>query len=200
MAKQELGRALTRLGNSLLNISAKPGYFSAWLVPALVIVAALSVTAAQFGLNVLFTWETPIPLFGQRLSMAGLAELQWHLLSLLIMLAGAYALKEDRHIRVDIFSARFSERTRKVIDIAGDLILLIPFFALLLWFSVSSVQTAFQFAEQSNSGGLVDRYLVKAVLPLGCALLILAGAGRILRNVGQLLAPEMDAQGEKEGA
>src|SRR5690606_7109279 len=136
--------------------SAKPGYFSAWLVPVLVIVAALSVTAAQFGLNVLFTWETPIPLFGQRLSMAGLAELQWHLLSLLIMLAGAYALKEDRHIRVDIFSARFSERTRKVIDIAGDLILLIPFFALLLWFSVSSVQTAFQFAEQSNSGGLVD--------------------------------------------
>lgn len=190
MAKQAVGRALVRLGNALMDISAAPGRWSAWLVLVLVLVAVFGVIGAQLQVNVLATWETRLPLLGQRLSMTGLSELQWHLLSVIIMLAGAYALRQDTHIRVDLFSSRFSPRTRQIIDTLGDLFLLLPFFALLMWFSFKSTQTAFNFGEQSNSGGLVDRYLVKAILPIGCGLLLLAGTGRILRNVGLLLWPE----------
>lgn len=185
-----MGKGLVRLGDALMRLSAWPGYLAAWLVPVLVIVAVLGVIGAQQDSNVLLSWHTRLPLLGDRLSLAGLAELQWHLLSVLIMLAAAYALREDSHIRVDLFSCRFSPRTRRIIDLIGDLCFLLPFFALLLWFSLKTAQTAFQFGEQSNSGGLVDRYLVKAVLPIGCGLLLVAGAGRILRNLGLLLDPQ----------
>lgn len=191
---------MIRLGNALMNISALPGYYSAWLVPILGIIAVVGVLGAQQEINVLMTWDTRIPLLGERLSMTGLAELQWHILSLLVMLAGAYALREDSHIRVDLFSARFSARTQRLIDLIGDLFLLLPFFALLMWFSFKAAQNAFNFGEQSNSGGLIDRYLVKAVLPIGCGLLLLAGLGRSLRNLGLLLCPDDAIIPSKESA
>ena len=107
----------------------------------------------------------------------------------MVMLSGAYALKEDRHIRVDVFSAQFSQRTRTLIDLFGDIFLLLPFFALLAWYSFIFTQTAYNFGEQSNAGGLVDRYLVKAVLPIGSVLIVGAAIGRILKNFGALMEP-----------
>jgi len=48
-----------------------------------------------------------------------------------------------------------------------------------------------RFAEQSNSGGLVDRYLVKSVLPLGCGLMLLCAIGRLLRNIACCVDPAL---------
>lgn len=188
---------ITRWGDALLEACALPGRYASALIFILIFVVLVTVVGAQFGLSDLGKWETRIPLLGTHLSMTSLGELQWHLFSLLIMLSGAYALKEDRHVRVDVLSARFSDRTRCYIDIFGDLFLLLPFFALLAWYSLSFAQTAYQFGEQSNAGGLVDRYLVKAVLPIGSVLMLGAGVGRIMRNLGLLLSsrkPEAAAE------
>lgn len=188
---------ITRWGDALLEACALPGRYASALIFILIFVVLVTVIGAQFGLSDLARWETRIPLFGTHLNMTSLGELQWHLFSLLIMLSGAYALKEDRHVRVDVLSARFSNRTRLYIDILGDLFLLLPFFALLAWYSLGFAQTAFQFGEQSNAGGLVDRYLVKAVLPIGSVLMLGAGVGRIVRNLGLLLSlrkPETPAE------
>lgn len=187
MSRYARSAGITRLGNALLNVSALPGRYGSALVLVLVVMVVLSVVGAQFSLGGLLRWETRIPLFGTHLNMTSIAELQWHVFSLLVMLAGAYALKENRHIRVDVMSASFSNRTRIWIDILGDLFFLLPFFAVLGWYSISFVQTAYNFGEQSNVGGLVDRYLVKAVLPIGSFLLLLAGVGRVLRNIGLLI-------------
>ncbi|NYT84164.1 TRAP transporter small permease subunit [Pollutimonas harenae] len=154
----------------------------------LVFVVLTAVIGAQFGLSELAHWENPIPLFGNHLSMTSIGELQWHIFALLVMLSGAYAFKEDRHVRVDVWSARFSDRTRLIVDLLGDLFLLIPFFALLAWYSWAFMLMAYEFGEQSNAGGLVDRYLVKTVLPLGSVLMLGAGVGRVLRNLGVLLS------------
>lgn len=178
---------ISRLGNALMKLGALPGRYGSALILVLILVVVFSVIGAQFGWAVLFRWETSIPLFGTQLSMTSLAELQWHIFSLLVMLAGAYTLVKDRHIRVDLVSMRFSWRLRVWIDILGDLFFLIPFFVLLTWFSISFVQTSFAFGEQSNVGGLVDRYLVKAVLPIGSILILIASIGRVLRNIGLLL-------------
>lgn len=179
--------AMVRLGNALLDISALPGRYGSILILMLVFVVMISVVGAQMGLSDLLVWERRIPLFGNHLNMTSISELQWHLFSLLIMLSGAYALRNDRHIRVDIMSSRFSYRTRLWVDLFGDLVFLIPFFAFLAWYSLAFTQMAYGFGEQSNAGGLVDRYLVKAVLPIGSVLLVVAGVGRVLRNVGLLL-------------
>lgn len=186
--------AMVRLGNALLRLSALPGRYGSILILVLVFVVMVSVVGAQMGWSDITSWGPTVPLFGNHLSMTSISELQWHIFSLLIMLSGAYALAMDRHIRVDIVSGRFSARTRVWIDLIGDLVFLIPFFVLLAWYSLAFTQMSYGFAEQSNAGGLVDRYLVKAVLPLGSVLLILAGIGRVLRNIGLLLSgvPEAD--------
>lgn len=191
---------MIRLGNALLNIAALPGLYSSILILLLTFLVVGTVIGAQMGLSEIVVWTTPIPLFGKHLTMTSLGELQWHIFSLLVMISGAYALKEGRHIRVDVISTRFSPRARLIIDLAGDLFLLLPFFALLAWYSLSFTQMAFTFGEQSNTGGLMDRYLIKAVLPLGSVLLVIGGLGRILRNLGILLSGATDDNRQQEAS
>ena len=181
--------AMAKLGDALLDICAILGRYGSALILVLVFVVMAAIIGAQAGLGNIAAWDTSIPLFGNHLSLTSIGELQWHLFSLMVMLSGAYALKEDRHIRVDVFSAQFSQRTRTLIDLFGDLFLLLPFFALLTWYSFIFTQTAYNFGEQSNAGGLVDRYLVKAVLPIGSVLIVGAAIGRILKNFGALMEP-----------
>lgn len=187
-SRRSSSSAMTRWGDALLNACALPGRYGSALIFILVFVVLAAVIGAQLGLSELTSWENPIPLFGNHLNMTSIGELQWHIFALLVMLSGAYALKEDRHVRVDVWSARFSDRTRLIIDLLGDVFLLIPFFALLTWYSWAFMQMAYEFGEQSNAGGLVDRYLVKAALPLGSVLMLGAGLGRVLRNLGLLLS------------
>lgn len=180
-------RALTALAAVLMRISAAPGRLGAWIVFLLVLIVLFSVVGAQMSWSHLVSWDAHLPLFGEQLTMVGIAEFQWHLFALLIMLSGAYTLREEQHIRVDVISSHLSLRARTVIDLCGDIFLLLPFFGLLFWFSLDFVEMAYRFGEQSNSGGLVDRYLVKSVLPLGSGLLLVCGLGRILGNVAKLI-------------
>lgn len=189
MRKRSNARALAAFGEALMKISALPGLFGAWLLLALTLIVVLSVIGAQLGWSHLLSWNFSIPLFGDHLNMTGVAELQWHIFALVIMLAGSYTMSVDQHIRVDVVAMRFSNRTKIVIDLVGDIFLLLPFFGLLLWYSIDLVTMSYGFGEKSNSGGLIDRYLVKAVLPLGSALMLLCATGRIIRNIAWLLEP-----------
>ncbi|HEY9566838.1 MAG TPA: TRAP transporter small permease subunit, partial [Thalassobaculum sp.] len=99
---------------------------------------------------------------------------------------GVYTFAEDRHVRVDFLHAKLGPRGRAVVDIVGDLVLLLPFCAVVGWLSLRFVDLAYRSGELSDYGGLIDRYLVKAFLPIGLGLLFAAGFGRIIRNVGLL--------------
>lgn len=187
MNKNDLSHTVEAAGSLILRLVSWPGYVAAWLFPILVAVVVFGVIGAAMGLNDLLAWDFRLPLFGDRLTLTGVSELQWHIFALIVTLSAAYALARDRHVRVDILSGAFKPSTRLWIDVIGDLFLLLPFYGLLFWFSLTAAQTAFAFGEQSNSGGLVDRYLIKAALPLGSAVMFGGGIGRILRNLGLLL-------------
>lgn len=53
----------------------------------------------------------------------------------LYVLGWGYVYRHDRHVRVDVFYARWSPRTKAVIDVIGSLIWLLPWLALLLFVS-----------------------------------------------------------------
>lgn len=109
-------------------------------------------------------------------------ELQWHLYSLGFLAGLAVALQADAHIRVDVLRARLQPTTRAWVELYGLLLLLGPFVALVLWASVPFVVASFAQAEVSPSpGGLPLRWAIKAMLPLGFALLALAGLARLTR-------------------
>jgi len=184
---------LQRLGQVLISIGAWPGMASSWLIVPIILCVLAAVVGGMLRLSQLATWDQSILLFGDQLSIIGLIELQWHLFAVMVMLGGSYALQQDRHVRVDMLYAKVSPKSRATVDAIGDLIFLLPFCVIVAWLSLRFVDMSIRSNEQSDYGGLIDRYLVKSILPIGLGLLFLTGLGRVLRNIGFLLSKQEPA-------
>ncbi|TIU41179.1 MAG: TRAP transporter small permease subunit, partial [Mesorhizobium sp.] len=63
-------------------------------------------------------------------------ELQWYLFGAAFMLAAAYTLKQNDHIRIDIVYGMFSRRVQHWIDLLGHLFFLMPFVVLMVVYFV----------------------------------------------------------------
>ena len=180
--------ALEWFGQNLMRLSAWPGRISSWLILPIILSVLVGVVGGLMRLGELFGWGFSIPLLGSRLTMASLTELEWHLLGVIVMFGAAFTMVEERHVRVDLIYANLSDRKKVILDVLGDVFLLLPFCAIIFWLSLGFVEMAFRSGEKSDYGGLTDRYLVKAVIPIGLALLFACGLGRIIRNIGFLLS------------
>ena len=115
-----------------------------------------------------------------------LQELEWHIFALIFLLGAAYTLKHDGHVRVDVlYHAKWmSPRGRAWIDLFGALFFLIPFCALIIYSSWPFVMNAYELGEGSpDPGGLPHRFLLKAAIPLGFALVALQGLSMIIRSL-----------------
>lgn len=109
-------------------------------------------------------------------------EIQWHLYACGFLLGLSYAYQSDSHIRVDVLHEHLSLRTRAWIELYGTLLFLLPFIAMMLAFSVPFVGASLALGEVSQApGGLPLRWLIKAALPTGFALLLLAVVSRLSR-------------------
>jgi len=113
-------------------------------------------------------------------------EIQWYLYSAVFMLASAYTLKRDEHVRVDVFVGRFSKRTQVWIDLFGFLLFLLPICLLILWYGIPFALISIQSAEMSsNAGGLIV-WPAKLLVPLGFLLLVLQGISEIIKRIAFL--------------
>jgi len=113
-----------------------------------------------------------------------LEELQWHLYATGVMFGLSFAQTTQSHIRVDIFYARFSPKTKSIIDICGILLLMLPFVGVIFLHSLDFVYDAWRIGERSDSpSGLHYRWLVKAVIPLSMCLLALGMLAKLLREI-----------------
>lgn len=188
-----------RWGSLLMKVSAWPGRTTAMWLNIVIVLAVLGATLGSLlRMNVLFSWGFYVPVFGTELAITGVAELQWHLFGLMIMLGGAYAVLEDRHIRVDFIYGHVSPRWQYLIDLVGDLLFLIPFCLLMIWLSQNFIQMAFISGEKSDYGGLMDRYVIKTILPIGFFLLAMSGVGRVVINLGRLWDSRFSASTSKD--
>ena len=110
-------------------------------------------------------------------------ELQWYLFGAAFLLAAAYTLKQNEHIRIDIVYGLFSRRVQHWIDLFGHLVFLMPFSLLMLWYLVPYVVQSFANGEVStNSGGLVI-WPAKGLLLVGFVLLALQGVSEIIKKI-----------------
>lgn len=187
---RERGAAIcVRLARPLIGLGLWVGRISSWLVMLVMLAVLTTVTLNALGTNQIAHWEGSILLFGNALTINSVTELQWHLFGILTLLGGTYALHHDSHVRVDLVYQRLSPRGQAVVDSLGHLLMLIPFCVLIAWLSRHFVSLAFVSGEKSNYGGLTDRYLIKAMLPIGLAFLALGGLGQLLDRLAGLLDP-----------
>ena len=111
-------------------------------------------------------------------------ELEWHVFSVVFLLGISYALKEDGHVRVDVFYDRFSPKWKAVVNLAGSFIFLLPLVWLIVTGSHWFVNEAYQMGEISGDpGGLTHRYLIKAVIPASFVCLGISACGFVIRNL-----------------
>ncbi|MDX1295004.1 MAG: TRAP transporter small permease subunit [Sulfurimonadaceae bacterium] len=112
-----------------------------------------------------------------------LQELEWHLFDVVILLGIAYTLRENAHVRVDIFYDRFSEKRKAIINLIGTILFILPFSALIIYVGFEFVLLSFEQMERSSDpGGLPYRFIVKSLMPLAFVLLALQGISEIVRS------------------
>lgn len=118
--------------------------------------------------------------FGQ--GSVTLEEWQWHIAGAAWLLGLSYTLTTDDHVRVDVIHERLSLKAQGRIELAGILLLLLPFLAISLYEMAPYAMSSFQQGETSQSpAGLSNRWIMKSVVALSFALLILATLSRLLR-------------------
>jgi TRAP-type mannitol/chloroaromatic compound transport system permease small subunit len=109
----------------------------------------------------------------------------------LFMLAAAWTLAENGHVRVDIFYADASLRRKALVDLFGSLLLLIPFVLVLAWLSLPYVARSWGILERSReTSGLPAVFLLKTLIPLFAVLMALQGVAQAMRALATLRAPE----------
>jgi TRAP-type mannitol/chloroaromatic compound transport system permease small subunit len=131
-----------------------------------------------------------INLGGIRISAIALQESVMYLHAILFMLASAYTLKHNAHVRVDVLYRLFSTRQKALVDLLGTLLLLFPVCGFILYSSLDFVDFAWRMQERSGEAeGLAYVYLLKTLIPVMAVVLILQGIAEALRCIMILKAP-----------
>ena len=106
------------------------------------------------------------------------------------LLAAAWTLKNNGHVRVDVFYQRLSPRRQAWVEIAGGCLFLLPLCVFLIIGSWRYVTASWAVWESpSEPGGLSGLFLLKSMIPLAALSLLLQAVAQILGAVRRLRAP-----------
>jgi TRAP-type mannitol/chloroaromatic compound transport system permease small subunit len=110
-------------------------------------------------------------------------ELQWYLFGAAFLLAAAYTLRQNEHIRIDIVYGAFSRRTQHWIDLFGHVFFLMPFVILMISYFVPYVSLSYRSGEMSASAGGLIIWPAKSLLLIGFVLLGFQGISEIIKKI-----------------
>jgi TRAP-type mannitol/chloroaromatic compound transport system permease small subunit len=98
------------------------------------------------------------------------------------MIAGAYAYRDDSHVRVDVIYAKLSRRNKAIADIISALFFYI-FVLTMLWTGARFALDAINVQESSFTEWGIQYWPVKLAIPLGALLIALQGLSRLIKDV-----------------
>lgn len=121
-------------------------------------------------------------------SSIGMQELEWHLFSVVFLFGMSYALKEDGHVRVDMFYENFRAKKKAIINILGSILFIIPFSLLIIKGGYAFAMDAYTLGELSGDpGGLTHRWIIKAAIGTSFVFLVLTTISFIIHNLGVIM-------------
>jgi TRAP-type mannitol/chloroaromatic compound transport system permease small subunit len=138
------------------------GWFSGWLIAPLTLAVAYEVVA-RYVFNAPTRWASTVTymLYGTQ-----------------FMLAASYTLLKDGHIRTDVFYARWSPRTRAIVDAVSYVTFFFP--GMLLMFYAGTLEAWHAWDIGERAGGW-RAYPFKAVIPVTAFLLVLQGLSELTK-------------------
>ncbi len=112
-----------------------------------------------------------------------LQEIIIYLHALIFMLGAAYTLKNNMHVRIDIFYSKFSKNKKNKVNFYGTLFFLIPTCVLIFFTSYNYVLSSILLLESSKeAGGLSIIYILKSYIILLSFSLLLQGFSELIKN------------------
>lgn len=166
---------LTRLASLLESLSELTGRGIAWLT-LLMVLCQFAIVVLRYAFNI---------------GWIAMQESILFMHALVFMLGAAYTLKQDGHVRVDIFYRKLGKRGKAWIDLLGTLVLLLPVNLFIFWISWDYVASSWALLEGSReAGGLPGVYLLKSSMLLMASLLILQGLAMLAHNLCTILGAD----------
>ena len=173
-----------------LNAPTEP---SAGPVARLVAFTGRSVAWVTLAMTLL-TFLVVLLRYGFNLGWIWLQESVTYLHATVFMVAAAWALQTDDHVRVDIFYRGRSSRYRAWVNLLGTLLLLVPFALFLLIIGWDYVAASWATLEGSReAGGLPLVFLLKSLILVMPALLLLQSWSSVRQCIGELRSGEPHA-------
>ncbi len=156
----------TPFTNWIDGLSRKIGEFVAWWAVIAVFVYYYEVMA-RYVFNSPTNWvhESMFLMFGMQ-----------------YMLSGAFAYREDQHVRVDVVYASFSRRGKAIADVITSVFFFI-FILTMLWTGARFALDAIQVGEHSFTEWGVQYWPVKLTIPIGAALMALQGLSKLIKDI-----------------
>jgi TRAP-type mannitol/chloroaromatic compound transport system permease small subunit len=132
------------------------------------------------GLTILITWEVYSRyVLGNPHAWA--LDVQIMLYGTLFMMAGAYTLAKNNHVRGDVLYGFFRPRTQAWVDIILYFVFFLPGIIALTYAGWTFAQESLAIREQTFSADQLPIYPFKFVIPVAGALLLMQGIVEIIR-------------------
>jgi TRAP-type mannitol/chloroaromatic compound transport system permease small subunit len=155
-----IGRLISTIGKSV-----------AWLTLAMICLTFV-VVVMRYGFNQGWVW---------------MQESVTYMHAMVFMLAAAWALQTDDHVRVDIFYRDSSPKRKAWVNLLGTLLFLAPVCVFLILISWNYVSNSWAVMETSReAGGLPLVYIQKSLILLLPALLLLQSVETVKASIRTL--------------
>jgi TRAP-type mannitol/chloroaromatic compound transport system permease small subunit len=156
-----------RLLRTADSISTWVGKAAAWLIVALMLMVVVEVFK-RYILNAPTAW-----IYDASNMMYGT----------LFMMAGAYTLAQDGHVRGDFLYGSMKPRTQATLDLILYVLFFLPGILALIWAGWIYFSDALAIREQTFNAVQLPIYPFKFVIPLAGALVMMQGIAEIIRCV-----------------
>jgi TRAP-type mannitol/chloroaromatic compound transport system permease small subunit len=148
-------------------VSTALGQFFAWLIVGLTLMITWEVFS-RYVLNSPHDWalDAQIMMYGT-----------------LFMMAGAYTLSKNGHVRGDVLYGFFRPRTQATLDLILYLLFFLPGVVALTWAGWGFAQDSLAIRESTFSATPLPLYPFKFVIPIAGGMLLLQGLVEIVRCI-----------------
>ena len=160
--------ALARLSMIIDKVNTFIGNLCAIFAFSMVIVV-FTVVVLRYGFNIGFIW---------------MQEVYVWLHSFVFMLGAGFTYLANEHVRIDVFYRDASKKYKAIVDLLGNIVLLLPFLYIIWKYSYPFVYRSFLMNEVSReAGGMPALFILKSAILWFCLVLFLQVISNICKSL-----------------
>ncbi len=158
--------------STIQKLNTKIGKLVSWCLLLMVVLTCI-IVILRYVFNIGFIW---------------MQELVRFLYAAVFLICAAFTFSADEHVRVDIFYSRLSIKKKKIVNLLGNIFLLLPVCITILLYSFNYVVNSWVQLEGSlEERGLHLVYIMKSFIWIFAIMLIIEAANQIINNIKSIL-------------